>query len=235
MLARLVGGPYRDPVLMIPAAIDAARTALQGGSADASAATPVVLAAPDWSVIGLVLSIIGSFLLANAILFRHPKHMVRERFGREKAQLRTIREYIFHRVQVSIGFTCLLSGFGLQLFGRYRPLPADAPQTFPVLWITLVTVAVVSLMLVGWWWSLIAFRRYVRSYFLQNPPDFEADLEMAREVGELFGISSHGEDTVHSYVERLRTHVMLPHRKQESDLPDLMDPTDEIEAEGRLV
>ncbi|MEM7518243.1 MAG: hypothetical protein AAF368_15135, partial [Planctomycetota bacterium] len=104
----------------------------------------------------------------------------------------------------------LLSGFGLQLYGLYRPVPAAARQGFPTLWATLVVVSAIVLLFVGWWWSMWVFRRYVRSYFLANPPDFEADLDMAREVGELFGISSHEEDTVHSYVERLRQVVMLP-------------------------
>ena len=35
-----------------------------------------VLAHPDWMAIGLVLAIVGSFLLANSILFRHPRQLV---------------------------------------------------------------------------------------------------------------------------------------------------------------
>lgn len=198
-----------------------------------SGSAPADWQAPDWAVIGLVLAILGSFLLANAILFRHPKHLVRERFGHEKAQLRTIREYIFHRVQVSLGFTCLLSGFGLQLFGRYRPLPENAAQGFPVVWVTLVAVLVVVLLVLGWWWSLWVFRRYIRKYFQTNPPDFEADLEMAREVGELFGIDSHGDDTVHSYLERLRATVVIPRRAEKP--PTTPDEPEDVEVEGRLV
>lgn len=196
------------------------------------------LVSPDWAVIGLVLAILGSFLLANAILFRHPRHMVRERFGHQKAQLRTIREYIFHRVQVSLGFTCLLSGFGLQLFGRYRPLPAEAEPVFPVVWVSLVSVTVIALLVAGWWWSLWVFRRYVRKYFQGNPPDFEADLEMAREVGELFGITSHGEDTVHSYVERLRARVGAPRPSLAPAGTEVVGDAEELGAkgtEGRLV
>jgi len=35
---------------------------------------------PDWVTVGLVLSIVGSFFLATAILFRHPHSLVREHF-----------------------------------------------------------------------------------------------------------------------------------------------------------
>jgi hypothetical protein len=35
-------------------------------------------------------------------------------------------------------------------------------------------------------------------------------MAMAREVGDLFGIESHGDDTVQSYAERLRRAIDLP-------------------------
>jgi hypothetical protein len=179
-----------------------------------SPATESSFTNPDWLAIGLVLAIVGSFLLANSILFRHPRQLIRERFGRETQELRTIREYIFHRVQVNLGFGFLLAGFALQLFGRFRPLPADVDQAFPTLWIGIVVILAVVLLLGSWWWSLLAFRRYVRQYFRDHPPDFEADLALAREVGELFGLPSHGDDTVQSYVTRLRMHLCAPARPE---------------------
>jgi len=168
------------------------------------------LAHPDWMGIGLVLAIVGSFLLANSILFRHPRQLVVERFGRATQQLRKIREYIFHRVQVNVGFGFLLAGFGLQLYGHYTPVPEGVERSFPALWIGIVVVLAVALLLASWWWSLLAFRRYVREYFRAHTPDFEADLALAREVGELFGLVSHSDDTVESYVARLRQKVCAP-------------------------
>ncbi len=169
------------------------------------------LAHPDWMGIGLVLAIVGSFLLANSILFRHPRQLVVERFGRATQHLRKIREYIFHRVQVNVGFGFLLAGFGLQLYGHYSPVPEGVERTFPALWIGIVVVLAVALLLASWWWSLLAFRRYVREYFRTHPADFEADLALSREVGELFGLTSHSDDTVESYVARLRQKVCVPH------------------------
>ncbi len=162
-----------------------------------------VLAHPDWMGIGLVLAIVGSFLLANSILFRHPRQLVVERFGREIQQLRKIREYIFHRVQVNVGFGFLLAGFGLQLYGHYSPLPAGVDKEFPAMWLGIIVVLAVALLIASWWWSLLAFRRYLREYFRTHPADFEADLGLAREVGDLFGLASHADDTVESYVTRL--------------------------------
>lgn len=186
------------------------------------------LAHPDWMGIGLVLAIVGSFLLANSILFRHPRQLVVERFGSEIQELRNIREYIFHRVQVNVGFGFLLGGFGMQLYGHYSPLPAGVEKEFPALWIGIVVVLAVLLLLASWWWSLRAFRRYVREYFQTHPAEFEANLGLAREVGELFGLVSHADDTVESYVARLNLIVRVPGKPSaaedaESELQELAE------------
>lgn len=168
------------------------------------------LALPDWSSLGLILAIVGCFLIANAILFRDPRALVREHFGAGRGDLRSVRDYVFHRVQTTLGFTYLLAGFALQLYGRLRPLPAEVEGSFPVLWIGVVVVLTGLLQTGGWWWSLFAFRRAVRRHFAESPPDFEADARTAREVGELFGVQSHGDETVQSYAARLRERLRLP-------------------------
>ena len=183
----------------------------------ASAGAPFVTE-PDWSTLGLILSIVGSFLLANAILFRNPRALVREHYGVDRAPLRTIREFIFHRLQMTLGFAFLLSGFALQLVARLRPAPA-ATAEFPVLWIGGIVLIAILLEVVGWWWSLRSFRRYVREYFVDNPPDFLTDIQTAREVGELFGLPSMTDETVPAYVARLRRAIGIE-VSREADLGD---------------
>ncbi len=164
----------------------------------------------DWFGVGLVLAIIGSFLLANAILFRHPRSLVQEHFRGARPRLQSIRDYVFHRVQVHLGFLFLLVGFGLQLYGHYRPrAPLESPE-FPVFAVGVVVLLVVAFEIAGWWLSHALFRRYVRDYFLRHPPDFDTDIELAREVGGLFGMRSSGDETVQSYVARLRRELGLP-------------------------
>jgi len=167
-------------------------------------------AEPDLQSVGLVLSLVGSFLLGNAILIRHPRQLVAELFGRREERLHTIRAFIFHRVQVAVGFTFLVSGFALQLFGRSRTPPGDVQSPFTMVAIGCVVLLTIAFLSLGWWWSSRAFRRYVREHFLRHPPDFESDMAMAREVGDLFGVESHGDDTVQSYAERLRRTIDLP-------------------------
>ena len=74
---------------------------------------PPAATATDWFGVGLVTSIVGGFLLANSILFRHPRTLVEDHFGGSRRRLASIRSYIFHRLQVHLGFLFLLTGFGL--------------------------------------------------------------------------------------------------------------------------
>lgn len=159
---------------------------------------------PDWALLGLVLAIVGCFLLANGILFRNPRAMVAERLGRAPQQLRGIREFVFHRVQMALGFLFLVVGFAAQILGRSRPAPEPGTDGAAVMWVGLVIVLAVVLEVIGWWWSLHSLRGYVRAYLRENPPDFDTEIGLAREIGELFGVESRADETVQSYAARLR-------------------------------
>jgi hypothetical protein len=171
-----------------------------------------VFESPDWRAVGLVMSILGSFLLANAILFRHPRRMVEELFSGGKRELRPIREYIFHRVQVSLGFLYLLAGFCFQLYGLTASPASTGPPAgaeFPTTWVGLVLLSAVALVVLGWWLSHALFRYYVRGYLMRSPFDFETEVKLAREVGELLGLDTASDETVQSYVARLRRKLGL--------------------------
>lgn len=170
---------------------------------------PVLGAAdPDWSVLGWVSAIVGAFLIANATLLEHPRHLVSRYFGTTRGRLQSVREYVYNRVQTTLGFGFLLAGFGLQLVGHYKAkAPGEAPLSMA--WVGGIVVLAVGLLFLGWWWSLWAFRRYVREYFTEHPRDLESEPATAREIGELFGIEPHGEDTVDDYVLRLRRRAGL--------------------------
>ena len=158
-----------------------------------------------------MLVLIGGFLLANSILMRHPRDLVAEHFGGPRARLSSMRGVIFHRLQVHLGFLFLLVGFALEIYGHYGASgEAPAARSFPMAWVGAIVVAVVCLELGGWWLSHALFLRYMREYFSAHPPALEGDLALARELGELFGIQSDGNDSVQSYLARIRRRIGLP-------------------------
>lgn len=171
----------------------------------------------DWTSLGLVSCIIGAFLIANSTLFEHPRSLVGRYFGRSMGRLQSVREYVYNRVQTTLGFAFLLAGFGFQLIGRFREVvpegsgPVEPPLSMA--WVGVIVASAIILLFSGWWWSVWAFRRYVREYFTDNPRDFMAEPAVAREVGELFGIESSENDTVEDYVKRLVGETGLPQRR----------------------
>ena len=188
---------------------------------------------PDWTSLGILLAIVGSFLLGNAILFRPPRALVEELFALRRRRLAAVREYVFHRVQVGVGFLYLTAGFALELLGRYQPADAAAPRSFPSLWAGALLLMTLGLLVAGWFYASHSFRVTLRAHFQENPPDLENDRELARELGELFEIAAHPEDTVESYAARLRAalHLAPPGRRAAPPPPDLDADPDAAEDE----
>jgi hypothetical protein len=165
----------------------------------------------DWESLGLVLSILGCFLLANGVLLRDPRSLLAQRLARATPHLRTLRELVFQRVQTGLGLVFLTGGFAVQLIGRALPEKEgpDLPGSI-ALWVGVLVVVGIALEVLGWWWSLFSFRRQVGAFLRADPPDLSADMPLARELGELFGVHAHETDTVQSYLERVRTALGLP-------------------------
>ena len=176
--------------------------------------------ATDWNSVGLVMAIVGAFLLANAILFRHPRALVEEHFSGKRRHLTTIRDFIFHRVNIHLGFFFLLAGFAVQLYGELQPAP-PTPREFPTAWVGAILLVALGLEVVGWWWSNRLFQRYVREYLVENPGELAIEGRLAREVGQLFAIPAEPEDTVESYLARLCVRLGLPPSAMESARADL--------------
>ena len=206
----------RRAVLCAGAVAWLARSA-RGAQAGSGAAPGTLAAGPEWGSLGLVMAIVGSFLIASGILFRDPRSLLEERFGQAALRLRTIRELVFHRVQMALGFVFLIGGFALQLLGRAAPVgaagaapAAEAGGGSTALWIGGILALVILLEIVGWWWSMHSIRSATRRWLREHPAQLDGDPGLAREVGELFGIASHVNDTVPSYVARLRRALGLP-------------------------
>lgn len=163
--------------------------------------------ATDWEAVGLLAAIIGSLLFANAILFRHPRALVEEHFGGAPRRLVSLRGYTFRRINIHLGLLLLIAGFGLQLFGRLSP-PAE--PGFPWAWLVALLVGIGVLELVAWGAAQRMFLRYLKKHLRAHPEVLDGDAGLARELGGLLGLASSPEDSVSSYVARLKSLLGAP-------------------------
>lgn len=181
----------------------------------------------DWTGGGLLLSILGCFLLASALLLRPPRELLAQHLGGRHRPLTSLRGFLFQRVQVSIGFLVLLLGFNFQLVGHLHPVPEEL-RHFPLGWAGGIAVLLVLLEVAGWWYARRQFQRAVRQYLVEQDLELESDTKLAREVGELFGVELEPEDTVRRYAQKVRERAGLPsQRPRRSRRPD--EPQGDLE------
>lgn len=141
-------------------------------------------------------------------------------FGRDQARFRSslvlgimvtslepLRGALQSKVRGQVG-ACFLAAAGL-LIGAAVTLDLELPKMMlPAGAIGLAVLSVVLLFLQGQYVEN-AMRRYLQAHLREFPFSFEDNLALTRELGELFGIPGATEDTVESYVGRLRDRLGL--------------------------
>lgn len=164
---------------------------------------------PDWVSLGILLTIVGSFLLGNAILFRSPRHLVEELLGVRRRRLAHLREHIFHRVQVGVGFLYLMGGFALQLYAHHQPWRGEERE-FPSFWAGALLVGTLVLLGLGWWYAAHAFRVALREVLEAEGLDLVSRSDLTRELGALLGVEPTSGETTDAYAARVRAELGLP-------------------------
>lgn len=121
--------------------------------------------------------------------------------------LQPLRGVLQSKVRGQVG-SCYLTATGL-LFGLAFTLEWQSPTWLLVGGAAgLLALAAVLVFLQGKYVEN-AMRRYLLAHLREIPFSFEDNLALTREIGELFGIRGAAEDTVESYVHRLRERLGL--------------------------
>jgi hypothetical protein len=160
-------------------------------------------ALPDWTSLGLFLVIVGGFLLASALVLRPPREWVEQALGLARPRLAALREQVFHRVQMAVGFLYILGGFALQLYGRMSMSEAG-PREFPAVWAGAMLVGTLVLLGLGWWYSTQTFRHALVEVLEAREVDLVSQSELAREIGLLIGVRPQPGESTEIFAQRVQ-------------------------------
>jgi hypothetical protein len=169
----------------------------------------------DFDFASLGLATVGLFFICCAVVQKKPRHILEEAFGLYRGGLRDLKASVFKRNQVVMGFCCVVLAIVLNLAsppvtdvnGLLGGLPVLAKVASLVVFM-LVLCGVLNYL--SRFWSKTAFRRLVHEVVAEYRWPFEENMVLTREIGRLLGVEESDEDTVQTYVARVRRHLDLP-------------------------
>ncbi len=179
----------------------------------------------DFRIIGLTFQVIGIYFLALSIVFKRPKRLVEEVFGlSKKGSLKTVKDYSYKKNQLIIGIFFLLVGYGFQIYGTipdqallpgHRGVGIFSGWSFVGVFLFLVaciTVVTALLNVFGLIWSRRTFKRLIVDFVKENNWEFERNVKLTKEIGELLGVPRKPDWTVEEYVSEIRRTLKLGNR-----------------------
>jgi hypothetical protein len=167
------------------------------------------------STVGLSLDIVGVIFLANSMGVRNPRRFIHEHFGIERQQpLRAVHQQVRVKAQIFTGFLFLMVGFSLQILAGLLPsaevLSTEVPVQAVLFLLGGIIILTLLLRIAQNAWSLMIFRRLLTEFFQEHADwNFEKHPSETREIGQILGVPSLGEDSIGDYAARVRAALRL--------------------------
>ncbi len=170
----------------------------------------------DFDFLSLTLAMVGLFFICCAILWKKPKHILEEAFGVSSGVLRDLKASVFKKNQLILGYLCILVALILNIFSHsLAAAEGGVLDRFNPITLALALVGLVAVLcgILNWLSRLFSkwhFRRIVTEVVTERRLPFESNVPLAIEIGQLLGVARSQEDTVESYLRKLRQHLDLP-------------------------
>ncbi len=171
----------------------------------------------DFDFLVGVLGMTGVYFVCTAALWTKPRHQLEEYFGVYKGGLRNLRASVFRKHQTILGGVVLVLAL---LLHQFRDLLADhspggvlkghAWPLFGAIWLgsiaSLCAVLGVSVRRFSQW----QFRRIIQDIVEEHRWPFAKNTDLTLEIGALLGVPRKDDDTIETYMARLRQLLRLP-------------------------
>lgn len=157
----------------------------------------------DFVILGFVSYVLTGAFMFSSIGRGRPSYRLQVVFGTAASSLGSLRDAIHAKVRGQAASVFFVIGSALLALGFLEPGPSDLSLQLLGGGI-LVGLSVLFLFLVDHYVAS-TLRRALRKHLRTHPFDFEGNIALAKDIGELFHVPSAADDTLAKYLARLRT------------------------------
>jgi len=188
----------------------------------------------DFDFLVGILGMAGVYFICTAALWSKPRQQFEEYFGVYEGGLRHLRSSVFRKHQTILGGAVLMIAL---LLHQFRDLLAEhAPggymkghpwPLFALMWLASVAGLCLVLGISVRRFSQWQFRRIIRDIVTEHSWPFVKNRELTLEIGALLGVPRKEEDTIETYITRLREVLSLPPERSPEAPSSSIDPEDD--------
>lgn len=169
----------------------------------------------EYDFVSLVLAMVGLFFICWATIHKKPRHILEEAFGLSTGRLRDFKASILKRNQVVMGYVFVVLAIVNNLFGSSSQEENGVIKSWSFSAKLALLVGSLALLcgLLNYLcrlWSKSSFKRHLVEIVTERQFPFEKNLPLTQEIGKLLGVPLVENDTVESYVARVRQHLNIP-------------------------
>jgi len=157
----------------------------------------------DFVVLGFVAYVLTGAFMFSSIGRGRPSYRLQVVFGTAASSLGSLRDAIHAKVRGQAASAFFVVGSVLLALGFVAPGPSDLSLQLLGGGVML-GLSVAFLVLVDHYVNS-TLRRSLRKHLRTHPFDFESNIALARDIGELFQVPSAADDTLAVYLGRLRS------------------------------
>lgn len=156
----------------------------------------------DFVVLGFFAYVLTGAFMCSSIGRGRPGYRLQVLFGTAAGGLAPLRDAIHAKVRGQAASLFFVAGSILLALGFLLPGPSDL--TLQLLGGGIQVAASVAFLVLVDPYVAAVLRRVLRRHLRTHPYDFEDNIALTRDIGDLFGVPTGSDDTLESYVARIR-------------------------------
>lgn len=170
---------------------------------------PLVHAAdPNLAVLGFLAMFLGAAFFLSSVGRDRPRHRIGQMLGTKSVSLAPLRAALQTKARSQAAAAFWMTGAATLIAAFFFHLEVGRAFLYWAAGGMVVFSSAFLAMLEGYVSG--AMRRYVAAHLRQHPFDFEDHISLTREIGDLFKVRSNPEDTLESYLAKVRAALGLP-------------------------